>query len=766
MGAWDLRKGHSFIVRVGVGAALLLGGLVAIAGPAAAAASINAPSSGQAGKNILISGSGWTGLESVSAYLVQGSSKAYFCGLSTDGGGNLGPQACTLPTSLAQGVYTLSVTDTTVTVNTPFTLNPAAHVSATSGGAAIGSVAAGQTVYLSGSGFSAGSTISTVKVGATAVTTNPAAPAISVQGNFSGATFMVPASLGAGVVTVTATDSASHTATFNLRAYAATDTSPASGISGRNLAVSGTAWPINDTVYAYLNQGATQNYFCSIATDAVGGLGPQACLLPTSLPQGSYVLSLTDQKVTVNAPFTLNPGAHVTATSSGGAIGSAGRGQTVYLSGSGFSASTTVTSVQIGTTAAVTTPATPAVSAQGAFGGATFVVPTTVSAGNQTVTVTDSAGKSATFKLDVFAATDAAATTGISGRNLKISGAGWPNNDTAYAYLVQGATQTYFCTIATDASGNLGPQSCGLPTSLPRGSYTLSVTDQSVTVNKNFTLNPGAHVSPTSNGAALGSVAAGQTVYLSGTGFSASSTITSLKVGTTVLALSPAAPAVSAQGSFSGETFTVPSTLGAGTSNFTVTDSSSKTAAFSLTVYDATVIASAAGAAGHNLAISGAGWPINDTVYAYLDQGATQAYFCTLTTDDSGALGPLACPLPGSLPQGSYTLSLTDQSVTVNTAFTLNPETNLFNPSSQQINSAAPGATINVTGNGFTASSTITSVKVGSTTVTTSPSPPLVTAAGSFSGTSFVVPSLAAGAYTVKVTDSSGKAATATLTIT
>jgi hypothetical protein len=154
-------------------------------------------------------------------------------------------------------------------------------------------------------------------------------------------------------------------------------------------------------------------------------------------------------------------------------------------------------------------------------------------------------------------------------------------------------------------------------------------------------------------------------------------------------------------------------------------------------------------------------------VYAYLNQGTSSDYFCELNTDASGNLGPDTCTVPTGLPQGSYTLSLTDEQVTVDQAFTLDPAVNLTNTSSQPITSAAPGATVDLAGTGFAASSTITSVKIGSTTVATTPATPLVTASGSLSGVSFVVPSsLSAGSYTVTVTDSSGKQGTAPLAVT
>jgi hypothetical protein len=743
-------------------ATLIVGAATAVASP-----TVSAPTSGGSGDHILISGGGWPGYDTVHAYLDKGSTDTYFCELSVNASGQLGPEGCTLPTILTRGAYTLEVTDETLSASQAFTLEPSSTVSGTSEGAAIGSVAAGQTVYLAGTGFDASSTITSVLVGSTAVTSMPAAPAVSADGSFSGATFTVPSATPAGTSTITVTDSDDFAATFDLTVYDATLMAATPGVSGRNLPVSGTGWPLNVTVYAYLDQGATQTYFCELDTDASGNLGPHSCSLPTTLPKGSYTLSLTDEAVIVDEAFTLDPGADVSQTTSGAAISSVADSQTVYLTGSGFGASSTITSVKVGTKTVTTSPASPAVSTSGSFSGATFIVPSNTKAGTSTVTVSDSSGNSATFHLTVYAAKLTVPATVVSGRDLAVGGTGWANNDTVYAYLVQGDTQTYFCELDTDASGDLGPDSCPVPTTLPEGSYKLLLTDEQMAVDKSITLDPGAYASDTSSGAAIGSAAPGQTVYLTGSGFAANATIKSVDVGSTVAATTPSKPVVAENGSFSGVTFVVPATTPTGLATVTVTDSSRNKATFELNIYAATVSVASSRISGSSLAISGAGWPNDDTVYAYLNQGTSSDYFCELNTDASGNLGPDTCTVPTGLPQGSYTLSLTDEQVTVDQAFTLDPAVNLTNTSSQPITSAAPGATVDLAGTGFAASSTITSVKIGSTTVATTPATPLVTASGSLSGVSFVVPSsLSAGSYTVTVTDSSGKQGTAPLAVT
>jgi hypothetical protein len=223
----------------------------------------------------------------------------------------------------------------------------------------------------------------------------------------------------------------------------------------------------------------------------------------------------------------------------------------------------------------------------------------------------------------------------------------------------------------------------------------------------------------------------------------------------------------STAGAFSGATFTVPVATPAGISTLTVTDAAGHAATLPLNVYAATDTSAASGVAGKGFVVTGGGWPLTDTVNAFLVQGSSQTFFCQPQTDGAGNLSTV-CPLPAGLPQGSYTLLLTDNSgVVVTKAFTLNPSVSLTNTLNQPINSAARGSTVDFSGLGFTTGGTISTVKIGTTAVTTSPSAPALSPQGSFSGASFVVPaSLATGSYTVTVTDSSGKKATAPLSVT
>ena len=548
------------------------------------AATDTASSSGAAGRDLAMSGTGWPVNDSVNGYLVAGSGTATFaCTIDTDSNGNLGPAPCVLPAGITQGSYTLSLTDGLgVMVTKAFTLNPGVHVSSTTSGT-ITSVAAGESLYLSGVGFDGGSTITSVKVGTTGVTTTPASPATSATGAFTNATFTVPKTAKAGPTTVTVTDAASHSATLHLTVFKATEISASSGDAGTSLAMSGAGWPANDSVNGYLVSGTgIATFACTIDADPDGNLGPAPCALPAGITQGSYTLSLTDGLgVMVTKAFTLNPGVHVSSTTSG-TITSVAAGETLYLSGVGFDGSSTITSVKVGATKVTTTPAAPTTTTTGAFTSATFTVPKTAKAGPTTVTVTDAASHSTTLTVKVFAATDTSAVSGSAGKAFVVTGSGWPLADSVNAYLVQGTSATFVCSLSTDGEGNLGTV-CTLPTTLPQGSYTLSLTDGSLVVDSALALNPGVTLTNTSS-QPIDSAARGSTVDFAGVGFIAGGTIKTVKIGTTTVSTSPAAPGLNPEGSFSGASFVVPSSLAPGSYTVTITDSSGKKATAPLAV--------------------------------------------------------------------------------------------------------------------------------------------------------------------------------------
>ena len=768
-GGTSLRRPERFLLRhlgvlVVTIAAVAAPAVVDVTAAAAAGQSITAPTTGAAGGLVAIGGAGWPAFDRVNIYLLQGSTSTYFCGLSADSTGTLLAADCTLP-DLTAGKYTVTSSDGTLTASAPakgFTLTPGVTLSNTNG-TVVTTSAVGDTVDLTGNGFTGLSKITKVTVGTTVVGTTPAAPATSASGSFTGAGFTVPAVAAAGPFTVTVTDAAGQHGSAVLAVFKPTLSAPGAGAAGSAASFSGTGWPAGDHAYAYLDHGTTATFFCTVYTDSTGALGPQSCTLPNGLTQGAYTLMVGDGAVSVSQPLTLNPGIVLTNTA-GTAVSTAAVGDTVDLAGNGFTGLSTVTKVTVGTAVATTTPASPTVTASGSFSGATFIVPAVTKAGVYTVTVTDAASQHGSAALDVFKPTLTAPGAGAAGAVASLSGTGWPAGDHAYAYLDHGTTATFFCNVYTDSTGALGPQSCALPNGLTQGAYTLSVTDGAVSVTKAFTLDPGL-VLTNASGTSVTTAAPGDTIDLAGNGFTGLSKITKVTVGTAVATTTPASPTVTASGSFSGATFVVPAVTKAGAYTVTVTDAAGQHGSAVLNLFKATLAAPAAAAAGASISLSGAAWPAGDHAYAYLEEGGTSTFFCNVYTDSTGVLGPQTCAAPVGLAQGAYMLVVSDGSVNVAQAFTLNPGVVVTNASGTSVTTAGVGDTVDLAGNGFTALSTIAKVTVGTATAALSPSAPSVAATGSFSGATFTVPAVAPGTYTVTVRDAAGKKGTVVLSV-
>ena len=717
------------------------------------------PSSGTSGAIVSVSGAGWAAFDSVRVSLVQGASTTLMCFVNANSAGTVQSQTCTVPTSIAQGAYTLTGSDSTVSATAPFTLNPGITALGFDGASAV-NVASGQTVGLIGSGFSASSTLK-AKFNGVAVPLAPAASS-TTDGAFSGTGFVVPAATPAGTYPLTVTDGSGKTATVHLSVYEATLTAtPTAGISGAVVSLSGTGWPSNDiNMRAELNVGTTQNLVCFASSDDNGNLAA-SCTVPTALIQGKYNLVVEDNSLAVTIPYTLNPG--ITALGFDGAAAiSAASGQTVGLTGSGFAANSALKATFKGKSIALTVATT--TTTDGQFTGTGIVIPASTKTGIYPVTVTDAASNTATIRLSVYKANlKATPTAGISGAVVSLSGTGWPSNDiNMRAELNVGTTQNLVCFASSDDNGNLAA-SCTVPTALIQGKYNLVVEDNSLAVTIPYTLNPGI-TALGFDGAAAISAASGQTVGLTGSGFAANATLKATFNGASV----PLTTAVTTttDGQFSGTGIVIPAATPAGRYPITVKDSSGHVGTVELNVFAATLtVTPTTGISGQTFEVNGTGWPSNDiNMRVELNQGTAENLACFASTDGNGTLTQ-SCTVPTGLIQGKYTLVVEDNSLAVSTPMTVDPGISLFASNDSALTSAAPGASATVSGSGFAPSSTIVKLTIGSTKVPFTTTPVTGTT-GSFSGGAFTVPAIAAGTYTVTVTDASGNKGTAQLTVT
>jgi hypothetical protein len=288
-------------------------------------------------------------------------------------------------------------------------------------------------------------------------------------------------------------------------------------------------------------------------------------------------------------------------------------------------------------------------------------------------------------------------------------------------------------------------------------------TDTYVTVSKAFTLKSNVLMYAGTN--PTGVAAVGQTIGLTGYAFTPGASV-SAKFNGVAVTLTPS-PVVTSAGGFTATSFVVP-VVAAGKYPLVLKDSVGRSATVTLRVYAATLNAPGSGVAGGLYTITGAGWPRTDAgLTLRLYQGTVdESYLCSPVSDSTGTIPATTCTLPTSLAAGSYSAVLSDGYVTVTSPFAMHPSIRLTTTSSVPAGSAAPGTTLDLAGYGFAAGSIISSVKVGSTGVTLTPTSPATNGSGAFSGVSFVVPSIAAGTYVVTVKDAGSNTATVQLVVT
>jgi len=768
-------------------------------GASAATPTITAPSSGAASTPIVISGAGWAPYETtIYVYLVLNATSTYACSLSANGGGTVVPQACTMPSNLIGGSYTLQVKDTTNTVNKAFTLNASITVSSYFNGSAgshTATTAAGDELSISGYGFK--SNITSVKFGSTAVT--PSSKTVS-SGGWT-ATITVPAASAAGTDTITVTGG--NSATWTIRVYKASLTFPASGGSGGPFAISGSGWPANDYIRISLYITLFSASVCTVTSSSTGVIPAQTCNVPTNLPATSYNVTAVDGNNDVNltyskssSGFVMHPSitlfsANVSYSSTVVSTGAAG--QSINVGGSGFLSGGTVKKVEFDTTTVPFKPNPMPMSSDGAFNNSstsnelTVVIPANATAGRHTITVFDNAPKpnQASATVQVYKATltasatvnGAATTTATAGDPIVLSGTGWPGGEYLSAYLITGtatnptlvgSVNNCLNNLETNSNGVLPATSCTVPDILGgTAKYTLEMVDGPravvATVPK-FTIT--ASLDLLTNYAQQPASTVGEGDTLDFYAYGLTGNFNEVTIGGTKVALS-GTTVVSPTGTLGLASFTVPSTLKAGPTTVTLTYASSKlTVSANITVYKPTLsLGAPSGPAAQTVLVTGSGWPALDSISVNLVTGSSSNGICTVYTDSTGTVIPQSCTSPSYAPGGSYTLTAYDsyEAVEFTAPYKLTPSIEITTNGSTPAVSAGPGTSLDMDGWGFGNGVTVTSLKFGTHSV---PFSTTTNVYGQIPTAGFTVPSIASGTYTVTVTDSANNKATTSFTIT
>ncbi len=267
-----------------------------------------------------------------------------------------------------RGQYTIRTQTTPGAFSTYFTVTPQITLSPSSDNV-------GSTITVSGTGFSANSSV-TIYFDNTAVVSTTA----SASGTFTNVTFTVPESYR-GSHTVKGSDATGSSPNVTFNTLQKITLSPTSGAVGDEITVSGTGFRVSKSITITFDGNTVTTSPTSVSTNTLGSFSNTTFTVPTVV-NGTYEVKASDGLYTnsvnlaVAAGVTISP---ITSQTSPGSVG-----DEVTVSGTGFLANHTVTITYLSTPITV---ATTTANSDGAF-SATFEVPASES-GDHTITATD-----------------------------------------------------------------------------------------------------------------------------------------------------------------------------------------------------------------------------------------------------------------------------------------------------------------------------------------------------------------------------------------
>lgn len=678
---------------------------------------------GTAGSTVTVSGVGFT--TSTQAIV-------YFDGVAQNAGGVSGgafsillviPASATVGTGHVISATVDGFSDTvantipfTVTITTAYTLS-----------AASGYV--GDAVTVTGSGFTPG--------------------VVSFYWDGAGTSFASLTASSAGALSGTITIPAAIRGTHSISTPGVTAKSflvnskivlvPISGSVGDTVSVTGSGFAASSPVTISVDgQTITATSPLSIITTATGGF-PSCSFSMPSAASGPRTVRATDSGGNAEATFTVGP--KITLSPTSGVVG-----DNVIISGNGFSALRNLT-VQIELTsgtdvysALTTIPAIPSTDLTGLFtgNGISFAIPS-MAGGVHKVKVTDQAGNFAIATLTVLPQISLTPISGTVGTQITVSGSGFGPG--LGVDIFWDASTTRITTTTASSSGTISGVQFISPTSA-KGSHTVKAQDTAAnSATASFSTTPKIVLTPASGGY-------GDSITVTFTGFTASSTVTSIGLlsGTTQYTLSttPATVPIDANGGGSAA-FSV---INVYNGNWTVqaSDSSGGSAQATLAITQKIALGTTTGAAGDIITVTGTGFAVGKSITMKYNGVALATLPATVTSDTSGAF-----PCQFSVPEttaGAITVTASDGTNVATASFTVTVKATI-SKTTTQTDPGYVGMDMTISGTGFQSNPTIT-VTFDSTTITGA----TVTsgANGSFTAT-FKIPTTPAGNHIIHVTD-------------
>jgi hypothetical protein len=433
-----MRKKYPSIIRVLVVLAMVvtLTGVLAIT-PVLAQAALLTPDEGPVGQSVTVTATGFAG-ESIMSAKFDGAAMTTAPAVVETTVGGAATFAVLIPTATA-GTHWVTITDGVNSKNVPFTIIPKVRISPTKG-------PVGTAVTVTGSGFAAGYTVS-VKVGGKSLGSalSDSTGAVTIAGT-------VP-TLDAGAQAVTGQDLAGYSTSVATKAtFTVTPTlnlSPATGLGGSYVKVSGSGFEAGDTVSMYfagvpwLNPAAAP-YTFTASVD--GRIGPTNLVAPAAAASGTTEVRAEDQSTntaTANFAVTSRP---LTITPNSGPMGTR-----VMITGSSMTPDGTIaiSALRIGGDAWNTAVVT--IDTGGMIAPTTLNVLPGLTYGTNVITATDNMSLTAAGIFTVARPTLAVSpASGPKGATVTITGAGWVPNKPVTISFAGNPWPVY-----ADANGNI-----------------------------------------------------------------------------------------------------------------------------------------------------------------------------------------------------------------------------------------------------------------------------------------------------------------------
>lgn len=242
----------------------------------------------------------------------------------------------------------------------------------------------GTSVHITGSGFTALDAI-TFKYAGSSISATDGPITADVTGAFS-AHITVPASV-AGGHTVEADDAHSGSATATFTVTASIAITPASGIVGATIGISGSGFAATSVVTFTFGGASLTTSPGTVTTDGSGNIPAGVTFAVPASVQGTHAVVGTDASSNSgSANFSTTPSITIDPTT-----GPEGTG--IVITGTGFAGTSAIT-IKVNGTTVTTDPASVTSGATGGFSGVEITMPN-ANPGSQTVSATDASSNSA-----------------------------------------------------------------------------------------------------------------------------------------------------------------------------------------------------------------------------------------------------------------------------------------------------------------------------------------------------------------------------------